>query len=153
MSIDSVRNALPARLDARQTEGSLMTAPGEGTEGGVNTAKCGVTNIAACAWVELHAEITRLTEFGGKLARAKDDEIARLTAQLRVEQTCSRARQEALASVVKTWGASLDLLQQLVQDVCPQAGPHFKDRDLDREELNNLCAEVETHLYLYRGQA
>ena len=48
---------------------------------------------------------------------------------------------------------ALDLLQRLVQDAVPQAGPGYKDRDVNRDELLAVCAEAETLLDEARGRA
>ena len=48
---------------------------------------------------------------------------------------------------------ALDLLQRLVRDAVPQAGPGYKDRDVHREELIAVCAEAEQLLYEARGRA
>ena len=53
-----------------------------------------------------------------------------------------------LQAVVRAWGESLDLLQRLVQDVCP---PGQKDLE-GLEGLHALCCDVDAHLYMYRGQ-
>ena len=48
---------------------------------------------------------------------------------------------------------ALDLLQRLVQDAVPQAGPGYKDRDVNRDELLAVCTEAETLLDEARGRA
>ena len=46
---------------------------------------------------------------------------------------------------------ALDLLQRLVQDAVPQAGPGYKDRDVNRDDLLAVCAAAETLLREARG--
>ena len=46
---------------------------------------------------------------------------------------------------------ALDLLQRLVQDAVPQAGPGAADRDMHLEPLTAVCAEAETLLHEARG--
>ena len=48
---------------------------------------------------------------------------------------------------------ALDLLQRLIQDAVPQAGLGYGERDVNREDLNAVCAEAETLLYEARGRA
>ena len=47
---------------------------------------------------------------------------------------------------------ALDLLQRLVQDAVPQAGPGYGERDVNRDDLNAVCAEAEQLLYEARGR-
>ena len=47
---------------------------------------------------------------------------------------------------------ALDLLQRLVQDAVPQAGPGYGERDVNRDDLNAVCAEAEQLLYETRGR-
>ena len=48
---------------------------------------------------------------------------------------------------------ALDLLQRLVQDAAPQAGPGYRERDVNRDDLLDVCAEAETLLLETRGRA
>ena len=71
---------------------------------------------------------------------------------------CQRARSALSALSAETWERkayerALDLLQRLVQDAVPQAGPGYGERDVNRDDLNAVCAEAETLLYEARGRA
>ena len=69
-------------------------------------------------------------------------------------EVCARDEERAANAWERAaYTRALDLLQRLVQDAVPQAGPGYGERDVNRDDLNDVCRAAEQLLYEARGRA